>query len=113
MNLLFLWDHSAMAELIDRQLVQHIAHLSRLKLSEQSVETFQRDLSRILEYMDQLNAVDTAGVEPSAHPLTLQNVLRDDQPRFGLSPAQALGNAPQQQRGFFAVPKVLERGDSD
>jgi len=65
-------------------------------------------LNAILEYMDQLAEVDTAGVEPTSHVLPLTNVMRDDLVRECLSNAEALANAPAAEHGHFAVPKILE-----
>ena len=67
------------------------------------------ELSAILEYVEQLNQVDTTDVEPTAHPLHLRNVFRDDEPRPSIGPAAALANAPKSEQTFFRVPKVLDR----
>ena len=97
-----------MSERIDEQQVRHVALLARLKLSEQETARFSRELSAILDYFEQLNQLDTAEVAPTAHPLPICNVLRADEIRPSIDARAALANAPQQESGFFRVPKVLD-----
>ncbi len=94
---------------IDEQQVRHVAHLARLELTDQEVDNLSRELSAILEYVDQLRQLDTTEVEPTTHPLGIRNVFRADQVRPSLDPEQALANAPQRQQTYFRVPKVLEQ----
>lgn len=98
-----------MASKITEAEVRHISHLSRLNPSDAEVHQFSEQLSAILTYMEQLNEVDTQNVAPTAHALQLSNVLREDEPRPGLTNEQALKNAPQRDGPFFGVPKVLEQ----
>ena len=99
-----------MGKTIDNDQVRRIGVLSRIELSDQQVQTFARQLGRIVEYFDKLNELDTDNVEPMAHALETHNVLADDVPRESLTPDQALANAPARDGDFFRVPKVL--GDS-
>ena len=92
--------------------VEHIAKLARLKLSEQEIDRYQRDLSAILEYVDQLNELDTDNVEPTAHPLPIHTVLREDTIAPSYETDKALQNAPHRGGSFFAVPKVLDQGET-
>jgi len=96
--------------IIDEAQVRHIAKLARLNLSDAEARLYAGQLTRILDYVQQLSAVDTSGVEPLAHPLPVTNVLRDDQPDEGLSADQALAQAPQREDNFFRVPAVLDPG---
>ena len=98
-----------MAHRIDEAEVRHISHLARLKPTEAEAQLFAEQLSAILAYMDQLNEVDTDKVPPTAHPLPVSNVFREDQAHRPLTPDQALANAPQRDGNFFAVPKVLDQ----
>jgi len=98
-----------MAGKITEAEVRHISHLSRLKPSDEEVAQFSGQLSKILDYVEQLNEVDTADVPPTAHALPIHNVFRPDDPRPGLSVEEALANAPQRDGSFFAVPKVLDQ----
>ena len=88
--------------------VQWVAHLARLELSAAELATMTPQLSAILDYVNQLQQVATDGVEPLAHPLSLHNVFRDDEPAPSLSIDAALANAPASHRGFYSVPAVLE-----
>ncbi|NLE57480.1 MAG: Asp-tRNA(Asn)/Glu-tRNA(Gln) amidotransferase subunit GatC [Planctomycetes bacterium] len=98
-----------MAHKIDEAQVRHIGHLSRLNPTDDEVRLFSGQLSAILEYVEQLDEVDTTDVPPTAHALPVHNVFRTDEPRRSLSPDQALANAPQREGSFFAVPKVLDQ----
>ncbi len=82
--------------------------LARLELSEEELELFTRQLSQIIDYVRQLEELDTDGVEPLAHPLPVQNVFRGDEPGQSLPVQQALANAPRRDREFLLVPPVLE-----
>lgn len=88
--------------------VQWVAHLARLELSTTERATLARQLSGILEYVRQLEAVPTEGVEPLAHPFPLHNVFRADEPTPSLPVEQALANAPDRKGNFYGVPAVLD-----
>jgi aspartyl-tRNA(Asn)/glutamyl-tRNA(Gln) amidotransferase subunit C len=92
---------------ITREEVEHVAKLARLELKAQELETFGRQLSEILTYIDKLNELDTSGVEPMSHAVGVMNVFREDETGKSLDVEEALGNAPARQEGFFRVPKVL------
>ena len=89
--------------------VRHISHLARLNPTDEEVQLFSGQLSEILAYVEQLNEVDTAEVQPTAHALPIRNVFREDVPATGLAPDRALANAPRREGQFFAVPKVLDQ----
>jgi aspartyl-tRNA(Asn)/glutamyl-tRNA(Gln) amidotransferase subunit C len=97
---------------LDEAQVRHVAKLARLKLDDAAVALYAKQLGGILEYVDQLKSVDVTGVEPMAHPLSLQNVLREDVVKAGLTTQQVLANAPGKDGPYFAVPKVLDTGMS-
>ena len=98
-----------MAKGIDESQVRHIAHLSRLRLSDAEVASFARQLGVVLAYVEKLDEVDTDGVEPTAHPLPVRNVFRDDEPAEPLGIDRALANAPAKALSYFKLPKVLEQ----
>lgn len=98
-----------MASKISEAEVRHISHLSRLNPSDQEVHQFAEQLSAILAYVEQLNEVNTDDVAPTAHALPVHNVFREDLARPGLTPDDALSNAPQRVGNFFGVPKVLDQ----
>lgn len=99
-----------MSQPIDHERVRHIAKLARLKLADDEVELFSRQLGDILGYVRQLDSVDVSGVEPMAHPHDAVGALRDDEPLPSFSADTALQNAPQSHEGFFRVPKVVDSG---
>ena len=92
---------------ITRETVLHVAGLARLSLSGEEVDTYARQLNAILEYMDQLNALDTRGVEPTEHVIPLETPFREDRVVPSLDPEESLRNAPERSGTFFKVPKIL------
>jgi aspartyl-tRNA(Asn)/glutamyl-tRNA(Gln) amidotransferase subunit C len=88
--------------------VRWVAHLARLQMSDAELDTMTRHLSAIVDYVNQLQQVNTEGVEPLAHPLDIANVFRADEPASSLTVDQALANAPHRKGDFFGVPAVLE-----
>lgn len=93
---------------LTRDDVERVARLARLGLTEEEKERYQRDLSQILDAFDALRRVPTEGVEPTAHVVPLQNVLRADEVRPSMPREQVLANAPETRDGFFRVPRILE-----
>jgi len=87
--------------------VEHVAHLARLSFSDDEKVRLTKELNSILEYMDQLNTLDTSGVEPLEHVIQLQNVFREDVVTPGVTREEALKNAPAHSEEFFKVPKVI------
>ena len=88
--------------------VRWVAHLARLELTTDELAIMTRQLSAIVDYVTQLQAVDTSGVEPLAHALPVHDVFRDDEPRPSLPVDEALANAPDRHGDFYGVPAVLE-----
>lgn len=93
--------------------VRWIAHLARLELTDAEMALMTSQLGAIVEYVAQLQAVPTDGVEPLAHALPVHNVFRDDEPAASLPADEAVACAPDPRKTakgerFFAVPAVLE-----
>lgn len=88
--------------------VRWVAHLARLQLTDAELATMTGQLNRIVEYVDQLQQLNTDGVEPLAHALEIANVFRADEPQPSLSVDEALANAPRRRGDFYAVPAVLD-----
>lgn len=88
--------------------VAHVAKLARLDLTEEETRLFQAQLGRVLEYAEKLREPDTSHVEAAAHAVPIFNIFREDEPRAGLTAAEALDNAPCQANGLFIVTKVVE-----
>jgi aspartyl-tRNA(Asn)/glutamyl-tRNA(Gln) amidotransferase subunit C len=89
---------------IDRDQVLHVAKLARLKLSEDEIERMAGELSGILEHVDRISELDLDGVDPTSHVITLENVLRPDEPRPSWSRDDVLERAPDPASGAFRVP---------
>lgn len=93
---------------ITRKDVENVALLSRLEFSDSELDTFTGQLDTILEYADVLNKVNVEGVQPTAHVLPIKNVMRPDVAKPSLPREEALANAPEQEDGYFKVPKIME-----
>lgn len=98
-----------MSRHIDKNEVRRIAHLARLKLTDEEVARFGPQLEGILAYVDQLNEVNTETIPPTAHPLPVHSVLREDVPGQPLGVEKTLANAPARETPYFRVPKVLDQ----
>lgn len=93
--------------MIDRQQVLKIAQLARLRLSEEEIENFTKQLGSIFDFVEQLNSVDVKNIEPTCFMRPAHDSLRDDAEKPSLSLDETLENGPKVKDGFFAVPKVL------
>ena len=93
---------------LERDAVLHIAKLARVELTEPELDIFSGQLSDIIGHFDALNAVDTDGVEPTAHTLPLRNVMADDVSRPSLPLDEVLALAPNTDDGYLRVRAVLE-----
>lgn len=94
---------------VNDQLVDKLAHLSRLQFSDNEKEGIKHDLQRMIGFVEKLNELDLAGVEPLLHMSPEVNVLRDDEVRGSVSREDALRNAPLHDEQFFKVPKVIKK----
>ena len=94
---------------ITDELVDHIANLARLEFEGEKKEAIKADLTKIIEFVDQLSSVDTEGVEPLIFMTDSINVLREDQVRETITQAQALMNAPNKDSDYFKIAKVLKK----
>ncbi|MFC1548422.1 Asp-tRNA(Asn)/Glu-tRNA(Gln) amidotransferase subunit GatC [Candidatus Omnitrophota bacterium] len=100
---------SAEKQTITEDVVRYVAKLSRLELGKEEGNNFQGQLSAILDYIEQLNEVDTEDTLPTTHALSsLKNVFREDEPKESLSPEEFLDNAPAKYKNFFKVPKIIK-----
>ncbi|WP_112321543.1 Asp-tRNA(Asn)/Glu-tRNA(Gln) amidotransferase subunit GatC [Oceanibium sediminis] len=93
---------------IDKDTARKVAHLARIEVDEAALEPLAKDLSRILDFMDELNEVDIEGVEPMTSVTPMDLPRRADEITDGNRQADILANAPDAREGFFAVPKVVE-----
>jgi aspartyl-tRNA(Asn)/glutamyl-tRNA(Gln) amidotransferase subunit C len=93
---------------IDKSEVEHVAHLARVSLAADELDTFTRQLGDILDYVNKLNEVDTSSVQPMEHTPHEGNVLREDAAAPSLGADKALDQAPKKAFDHFRVPKVVE-----
>ena len=85
-----------------------VAHLARIAVEDEALPALARELSGILQFMEQLNEVDVDGVEPMTSNVAQPLRLREDVVTDGDKVAEVLSNAPKSADGFFVVPKVVE-----
>lgn len=88
--------------------IEKVARLARLELSEQERKTFGKQLEQILDYMEQLNRLDTTGVEPTSHAIPMVNVFREDEVKPSFPKEKILEISPDQENGHFKVPRIIE-----
>ena len=93
---------------IDRAQLDKIAHLARLEFNEESADKMMNDMTAIVQWVEKLNQVDTADVEPLTTMSFEINVTREDETKEPLSHDRALQNAPVKDSEYFRVPKVIE-----
>lgn len=94
---------------ISNEIIDHIAHLSRLEFEGDKKEAIRGDLERIITFMDKLQEVDTENVEPLIFMSKEVNRLRDDVPEVTITHEEALRNAPKKDSDYFRIPKVLDK----
>jgi aspartyl-tRNA(Asn)/glutamyl-tRNA(Gln) amidotransferase subunit C len=92
---------------ISKEEVLYVARLARLDLDADAIDKFAGQIDEILGYIEKLNQVDTEGIQPTSHAISLTNAFRDDEPRQHLERKRALANAPEQEEGQFVVPKIV------
>ena len=93
---------------IDKSTVRKVARLARIRVTDAEVEILSGELTNILKMIEQLNEVNTDGVEPMTSVIEMQWPSREDKVTDGGIQEKILSNAPEQTAGFFVVPKVVE-----
>jgi aspartyl-tRNA(Asn)/glutamyl-tRNA(Gln) amidotransferase subunit C len=88
--------------------IEKVARLARLELSEEEKKTFGNQLEQILTHMEQLNRLDTTGVEPTSHAIPITNAFREDETRPSFPQEEVLGIAPEEEDRHFRVPRIIE-----
>ena len=88
--------------------LRYVARLARIELTGEEAASFTPQLGKVLVYMDKLNKINTADVEPTSHILSLRNIYRPDKMTPGLKPNEVLMCAPDKHKDFFRVPKIIE-----
>ena len=90
--------------MLSRDQVLHVARLARLELTEEEVERFGSELSKVLDHIEKIGELDLTDVEPTSHVVEIENVLRADEPRPSIPREKALESAPDAALGGFRVP---------
>lgn len=86
--------------------VEHVAKLARLELTEEEKVLYTKQLGDVLKYVDQMNEVDTSNIKPMTQVVDFVNVMREDEPHQEISKEDLMSNAPEEENGFFKVPKI-------
>ena len=86
--------------------VEHVAKLARLELTEDEKELYTKQLGDVLKYVDQMNEVDTSNVKPMTQVIDFVNVMREDVVSYDNTKEELMSNAPEEENGFFKVPKI-------
>ena len=96
--------------MLTKEEIQHIAKLARLGLKEEELEKYRNDLSLILDYMEQLKEVDIKNVQPTSHPLNLENITREDLavPENNERAAKLVELAPSKDQGYIKTKTILK-----
>lgn len=97
-----------MADIISDETIEYVGILAKLELSDEEKEQAKRDMGRMLDYINQMNTLDTEGIEPMSHAFPLENVLREDIVTNGDMREALLANAPEEKDGMFVVPRTFE-----
>lgn len=94
--------------MINDETIEYVGILAKLELSVEEKEQAKKDMGRMLAYFDQLNDLDTTGIEPLSHIVKLQNVFREDLVTNGNEQEKILKNAPGKKNNMFMVPKTFD-----
>lgn len=94
---------------VNRELVNNLAHLSRLYFTDEEKQELEHDLQRMISFVEKLNEVDTKDIKPLQHMSNEINVFREDEIKGSATREEALQNAPATNGVFFKVPKVIKK----
>lgn len=97
-----------MANVISDETIEYVGILAKLELSDEEKEAAKKDMGAMLDYIDQLNELDTSGVEPMSHVFPVENVFREDVVTNGDNSKEMLKNAPEMKNQAYQVPMTVE-----
>ncbi len=92
---------------VDRKLLEHVAEVARIKLSEEEIKKFLPQLRETLEFFSKLNEINTDNVKPSFQPVELKNAMREDEEKECLSQEDALSLTEHKKDGYFKGPRAV------
>ncbi len=98
-----------MANRITDEMIDYVGILAKLELSGEEREQAKEDMGKMLDYIDQMNRLDTSGIEPMPHVFPIQNVFREDEVTNGDGTEETLCNAPETKNHMFVVPRTFEQ----
>ncbi|MDP2911471.1 MAG: Asp-tRNA(Asn)/Glu-tRNA(Gln) amidotransferase subunit GatC [Candidatus Omnitrophota bacterium] len=93
---------------MNRDAVKYTADLARIELSDKELDQFTGQLDRILAYVEKLNTLNAADLEPTSHVLEMKNVYREDIVKASLSASEVIKNSPAKENNLFKVPKIID-----
>jgi len=93
--------------LIEKKDIQYIAKLANLKIEDDDIDDFTRQIGDILEYVEKLDELDTDDVVPTAYTVPMKNVMREDKAEPSMDRDKILSNAPDKKEGQYRVPKII------
>jgi len=99
--------HQIMKVKINKELIEHVAEVARLKLTDKEIEKFSTELREIIEAFSKLEKVNTKGIEPSLQPIDLKNVLREDNVEKSFTQEEALSLTEHKKDNYFKGPKAI------
>lgn len=94
--------------MISKEEIKHMAELSKIDFSEEELDNFTKELSNILEYVNQLQEIDIEGVEPTYDVSSKIQLLREDNIKESLPREEVLKNTPEKQYGYFKLPRIMD-----
>ncbi len=96
--------------MLSRKEVQHIAKLARLDLSQAEIEKYRKELSAILDYIEKLKKLEVAEIQPTSHPLKVENVMREDREneKLKIKNEKLMELAPETKNGYVKVKSILK-----
>ncbi|HIQ49602.1 MAG TPA: Asp-tRNA(Asn)/Glu-tRNA(Gln) amidotransferase subunit GatC [Nanoarchaeota archaeon] len=93
--------------MINKEIVKKVSEIARLKLSDEEIEKFAKELEEIEKAFSKMQEVNTENVEPAFHPIEIKNVWREDIPKPSFSQEEALSNTEHKENGYFKGPKII------
>lgn len=94
-------------KVIGKKDVEYLSKLIRIELKEEEKEILVKEIGKIIDYVSQLNKVNTENIEPTYHVIPIKNVFREDIPETSFSKEEILKNAPDKDKNFFKVPRII------
>jgi len=92
---------------INKELIEHVADVARLELTDKEIENFSKELKEVIEAFSSIDKVDTKGIETSLQPVELKNMLREDKEEKSFTQEEVLSLTEHKKNGYFKGPKAV------